>query len=186
MKKRILTVLLAVCMALTLTACGAKKDEVGTFGATSDKLIDALRQDLETKGYGDMFAKDPEVEKIAAEGGAPKALRRSYFAPGMVFEIYSLAENDEVYQAVLMVEKTELKTGQEKQSLDVMLDLFTSGFEKREREKLYENLSLPDTEDGIDKQAKGTEANWVYFVEDGFLMISATSLDYVASVYEGE
>lgn len=85
-----------------------------------------------------------------------------------------------------MVEKTELKTGQEKQSLDVMLDLFTSGFEKREREKLYENLSLPDTEDGIDKQAKGTEANWVYFVEDGFLMISATSLDYVASVYEGK
>lgn len=64
-----------------------------------------------------MFAKDPEAEKIAAEDGAPQALRRSYFAPGMVFEIYSLAENDEVYQAVLMVEKTELKTGRKSSRL---------------------------------------------------------------------
>ena len=186
MKKRIVAVLLAACMALPLTACGGKKDEIGSFGATSDKLITALRKDLTAKGYEDMFAADPEPEKIAAQDSAPETLRRSYTAPGMVFEVYSLAGNDNVYQAVLMVEKTELKTDAEKESLDVMLDLFTTGFEKKEREKLFEDLSLPDTEDGIDEQATGTEADWVYFTEDGFLLISATSLEYMESVNGGK
>ncbi|MGN1008546.1 MAG: hypothetical protein ACI4PV_06330 [Butyricicoccus sp.] len=182
MKKRIVAALLAVCMALTLTACGGKKDNIGSFGATSDKLITALRKDLTAKGYEEMFAEDPEPEKLAASDGAPETVRRSYIAPGMVFEVYSLASNDEVYQAVLMVDKTELKTDAEKESLDIMLDLFTTGFEKKEREKLFEDLSLPDTEDGIDKQATGTEANWVYFTEDGFLLISATSIEYAESI----
>lgn len=183
MKKRMLAALLAVCMALTLTACGGKKDEIGSFEGTSDKLVGALRKDLEYKGFEDMFTKNPEPEKIPADGDAPAALRRSYTAPGMVFEVYSLAENDNVYQAVLMVEKTQLKTDREKESLDVMIDLFTSAFERKEREELFEELSLPSTEDGIDEQTEGTEANWVYFTEDGFLLLSATSLNYVESVH---
>lgn len=183
MKKRMLAALLAACMALTLTACGGKKDEIGSFEGTSDKLIGALRKDLAYKEIEGMFTEDPEPEKLAADGDAPAALRRSYTAPGMVFEVYSLAESDNVYQAVLMVEKNELKTDAEKKSLDVMIDLFTSAFEREERETLFEELSLPSTEDGIDEQTAGTEANWTYFTEDGFLLLSATSLDYVESVY---
>ena len=179
MKKRILAALLAACMALTLTACGgAEEGEIGSFGGTSGKLVEALRKDLARTGYEEMFAEEPEAEELAATDTAPAALRRSYTARGMTFEVYSLAESDEVYQAVLMADKQEA----DPEALDLMLDLFTDAFEQKEREELFEALSLPSTDDGIDKQAVGTIANWMYAVSDGFLTISATSLDYTKSL----
>lgn len=183
MKKKILVAVLSLCLLLPLCACGkgVKKTEIGSFEGTSSQLIVALRKDLVYYGYEDMFQENPEPEAIPASGSAPEGLCRRYLAQGISFEIYSLKETDEVYEAVLKADKDALTTEKDRQALALMIDLITDAFEQKEREELFEALSLPDFSDGTDKQAKGTLADWDYSVADGQLVLRATSLEYLES-----
>ena len=183
MKKKILAAVLSVCLLLPLCACGkgAKKTETGSFEGTSSQLVIALRKDLVYYGYEDMFQEDPEPEAIPESGNAPEGLCRRYLTQGISFEVYSLKETDEVYEAILKADKNALATQKDQEALTLMIDLVTDAFEQKEREELFEALSLPDVNDGIDKQAKGTIADWKYSVVDGQLVLRATSVEYLES-----
>lgn len=173
-KKKIAAALLCVLLLM-----GCSKET--TFGGTTDRLIAALRTDLTANGYAEWFSEDAETTEAAVDEGKPKALYRSYTAPGMTFNVFSLKENDEVYEAELTIQKEQLLAGHEKEIIDMMLDLFTDAFERRKRDELYDTLSLTEAaeESEADKNATGTLAEWAYFIKDGVLTIRATALGYL-------
>lgn len=179
MKKRIFAVLLVV-LSLMLTACGQK--EYGSFGQKADQVVARLKTSLGEAGYTDMFTEEPEEENMPGDGDTPDSIRRTYLAPGMVLETYSLQSDNQLYQMVLMVEKSALDTPQREQSLEYTLDWLVDTFEHDDPDTVRQALGLPDTAEGIDAQTEGTHANWTYFSEDGFLFLSATAKDYVASL----
>ncbi len=178
--KRIQKMLLAaVLLAGLLAACG-EEQTYGSFSMPADEAVAALQTDLEQAGYAGLFADTPEQEDVEGDSDRPDSLRRTYLAEGMVLETYSLAQDSQLYQIVLMAEMQAMEGREE--VLQQTFDWFVRTFESQDGQALREELNLSSLEDGADAQAEGTDANWIYFIEDGFLFLSVTSRDYVESV----
>lgn len=182
--KRLLQV--ALCLTLVLlcaTGCGKKK-EAGSFEGTYTQLMDAMRIDLDTAGYEDVFAEEPTSLELDADGKKPAATVRTYrMLAGLDAEmdVTTLSKNDEVYQVALRADFSALDDMQQ-EKLAKVVDLLTQAFERKEREQLWEALHLPLTGDPVAAEAAGTMAQWSCTVEDGKLTLIATALAYLEYV----
>lgn len=182
--KRLLQIVLCLTLVLLCTAGCGKKKEAGSFEGTYSQLMDAMRTDLDTAGDQDVFASEPTSREAAADGKQPAAKILTYKMladTDAEMDVYTLSKNDEVYQVTLRADMNALSRAQQ-EKLATVVDLLTQAFERKEREKLWEELHLPLTGDAIAAETAGTMASWSCTVEDGKLTLTATALAYLEYV----